>query len=170
MVSGDYFTPLAGVLFTFPSRYSFTIGRRVVFSLGRWSSRIPAGFHVPCGTRGHLRRSIDFAYRTVTFYGGPFQNLQLSIDFVTPRKICRPFRDAPQPRACNACKLAHVRFRLFPVRSPLLGESRLLSVPAGTKMFQFPALALTRLSFSARSKGHYPLSVSRFGNPRIKAC
>jgi hypothetical protein len=28
------FTPLAGVLFTFPSRYLFTIGRQVVFSLG----------------------------------------------------------------------------------------------------------------------------------------
>jgi hypothetical protein len=33
------------------------------------------------------------------------------------------------------------RFRLFPVRSPLLGESRLLSFPAGTEMVQFPALA-----------------------------
>ena len=30
---------------------------------------------------------------------------------------------------------------LFPVRSPLLGESLLFSFPAGTKMFQFPALA-----------------------------
>jgi hypothetical protein len=41
-----------GVLFTFPSRYWFTIGRRGVFSLGRWSSRIPTGFHVPRGTQG----------------------------------------------------------------------------------------------------------------------
>ena len=32
---------------------------------------------------------------------------------------------------------------LFPVRSPLLGESLLFSFPAGTKMFQFPALAST---------------------------
>ena len=39
-----------GVLFTFPSRYWFTIGHERVFSLGRWSSRIPAGFHVSCGT------------------------------------------------------------------------------------------------------------------------
>ena len=35
----------------------------------------------------------------------------------------------------------HRRFGLFPVRSPLLGESLLLSLPAGTKMFQFPAFA-----------------------------
>ena len=35
----------------------------------------------------------------------------------------------------------HRRFGLFPVRSPLLGESFLFSLPAGTKMFQFPAFA-----------------------------
>ncbi len=35
----------------------------------------------------------------------------------------------------------HLRFGLFPVRSPLLGESLLFSFPAGTKMFQFPAFA-----------------------------
>jgi hypothetical protein len=46
------FTPLAGVLFTFPSRYLFTIGRLLVFSLAKWSSRIPAGFLVPRGTQG----------------------------------------------------------------------------------------------------------------------
>ena len=39
-----------GVLFTFPSRYLFTIGHERVFSLTRWSSQIPAGFHVSCGT------------------------------------------------------------------------------------------------------------------------
>ena len=33
------------------------------------------------------------------------------------------------------------RFGLFPVRSPLLGESLLFSSPAGNEMFQFPAFA-----------------------------
>ena len=33
------------------------------------------------------------------------------------------------------------RFGLLPVRSPLLRESLLFSLPAGTKMFQFPAFA-----------------------------
>src|SRR6266496_1521956 len=45
------FTPLTGVLFTFPSRYWFTIGRGVMFSLGWWSTRIPTRFLVPRGTR-----------------------------------------------------------------------------------------------------------------------
>ena len=33
------------------------------------------------------------------------------------------------------------RFSLIPVRSPLLGESRLISFPSGTEMFHFPELA-----------------------------
>jgi hypothetical protein len=38
------FTPLFGVLFTFPSRYWSTIGLPGVFSLGGWCRRIHAGF------------------------------------------------------------------------------------------------------------------------------
>lgn len=51
------FTPLVGVLFTFPSRYSFTIGHQGVFRLGGWSPQIQTGFHVPRPTHG-LARSI----------------------------------------------------------------------------------------------------------------
>ena len=40
-----------GVLFTFPSRYYFTIGHLGVFSLTRWSSLIHTGFHVSHATR-----------------------------------------------------------------------------------------------------------------------
>ena len=42
-----------------------------------------------------------------------------------------------QPRCNNALMLTLHRFRLFPVRSPLLGESRLISFPSATEMFQF---------------------------------
>ena len=41
-----YFTPLSGVLFAFPSRYLFTIGQSVVFSLGGWSPHLQTGFLV----------------------------------------------------------------------------------------------------------------------------
>ena len=44
-----------GVLFTFPSRYWFTIGHEGVFSLGGWSPRIRAGFHVSRATRDTAR-------------------------------------------------------------------------------------------------------------------
>ena len=44
-----FHSPL-GVLFTFPSRYWFTIGHGRVFSLRRWSSWIPTGFLVSRST------------------------------------------------------------------------------------------------------------------------
>ena len=39
-----------GVLFAFPSRYWFTIGRLRVFSLGGWSPHLRAGCHVSRST------------------------------------------------------------------------------------------------------------------------
>ena len=54
MVSGTFNSP-PGVLFTFPSRYYFTIGHKLVFSLTRWSGLIPTGFHVSRSTRVHIQ-------------------------------------------------------------------------------------------------------------------
>src|SRR5690606_41187568 len=73
----DLFTPLTGVLFTFPSRYWFTIGDRGVLSLGRWSSQIQTRFHVPRPTRGHPRADSTFAYGAVTRFGRPSQAVLL---------------------------------------------------------------------------------------------
>ncbi len=41
-----------------------------------------------------------------------------------------------------------MEFRLFPFRSPLLGESHLLSLPPGTKMVHFPGFASRPLLYS----------------------
>src|ERR1700754_5041465 len=43
-----------------------------------------------------------------------------------------------------------VQTGLFRVRSPLLTESRLISFPSGTEMFQFPELALATYVFSCK--------------------
>ena len=48
----DCFTPLIGVLFTFPSRYLFTIGQSGVLSLGGGSPHVQTEFHVFRLTRG----------------------------------------------------------------------------------------------------------------------
>src|SRR5436190_23113813 len=42
----DLFHSPPGVLFAFPSRYWFTIGRSRVFSLGGWSPHLQTGCHV----------------------------------------------------------------------------------------------------------------------------
>ena len=50
----------------------------------------------------------------------------------------------PASRNTAQTKLAghmFVRFGLFPFRSPLLGEYRLISFPEGTEMFHFPSFA-----------------------------
>ena len=47
----NYFTPLLGVLFTFPSQYSFAIGLTGVLSLTRWTRQIRAGFLVSRATQ-----------------------------------------------------------------------------------------------------------------------
>ncbi len=60
----------------------------------------------------------DFDYRAFTFYGCGFQH-DSSIPFTLD--------DSPQPRFGFP-----IRFGLFPVRSPLLGESRLITLPLGT--------------------------------------
>ena len=78
------FTPLAGVLFTFPSRYLCTIGRQGVLSLGRWSSQLQTGFLVSRLTRGVPRAARTFAYRALTFYGWPSQAILLAL--TVPRR------------------------------------------------------------------------------------
>ena len=62
-----------------------------------------------------------FAYGALTLFGGPLQAASATI----PMRTGKPHPDptTPDPKA---------RFGLFPVRSPLLGESRLISFPGDT--------------------------------------
>lgn len=56
--------------------------------------------------------------------------------FTSPAEL---IRKVPQPRPCNARRLSHMaRFSPIRVRSPLLTESLLFSLPVGTEMFHFP--------------------------------
>ena len=73
-----YFTPLTGVLFTFPSRYLFTIGCQGVFSLIRWSGQIRTEFHVHRATWDTPRGLRVFAHPAVTVYGRFFQIVTLT--------------------------------------------------------------------------------------------
>ena len=87
------------------------------------------------GTRDTSRALQDFAYGAITLYGRSFQTALLSIQV-----SCR---GPTTPEG-----IASRRFRLFPFRSPLLRESRLISFPPGTEMFQFPGFAFHTYVFS----------------------
>src|SRR3954470_14237704 len=51
--------------------------------------------------------------------------------------------------------ITHDRFGLFRFRSPLLTESRLLSLPVGTEMFHFPTFPLPALYIQAGVTGSH---------------
>jgi hypothetical protein len=129
------------VLFTFPSRYSFAIGRQGYLALEGGPPSFPldsscpvvlalappADASLPLLGCHHLWPAFPGAFRSRCVFsncrrGGP------------PRGRC-----GCQPRSLNPWPVSQVsRFGLLPVRSPLLGESRLMSFPPGTEMFQFP--------------------------------
>ena len=78
-----------------------------------------------------------FAHGALTRCGRAFQPVTLASQAATTRPY-NPCGASPRRR-----------FGLLPVRSPLLGESLLFSLPPGTKMFQFPG-------FAPRHKGAVP--------------
>ena len=144
-VSGSISLPSPGFFSPFPHGTGSLSVAREYLALEGGPSGFPRGFTCPVvlGNAGQ-RDQDDFAYRALTFCGGSFQSLQLSSDFVT-------LRATPYQRPATPDWLAPIRFRLFPFRSPLLRESRLLSLPRGTEMFHFPPLAARRLWIHPRA-------------------
>ena len=99
----------------------------VYLALERWSSQLPAGYHVSHRTQVPTCLLQNFTYGTITLYGTSFHIVRLFIRIALLLVL--------QP---HESKLPW--FGLIPVRSPLLRESLLFSVPLGTEMFQFPRL------------------------------
>ena len=62
-----------GVLFTFPSRYYFAIGHRLVFRLGGWAPRLHAKFLVLGATLVLSGLKLHFVYGAFTLFGVSFQ-------------------------------------------------------------------------------------------------
>ena len=78
-----FHSPL-GVLFTFPSRYSSTIGHGRVLSLGGWSPLIPTAFPVCGGTWDRsCRAGHGFGYGALTPCGRASQHVPLPSGFLT---------------------------------------------------------------------------------------
>ena len=98
--------------------------------------------------RNAIGRPWDFVYGTIALCGARFHALRLSHGLVTPAGPCTDRAGALQPLVRNACTLTRTKFGLIPFRSPLLGESRLISFPPGTEMFQFPGLSRRAYVFS----------------------
>ena len=74
-----------GVLFTFPSRYWFTIGRKGVLSLRGWSPQIHTGFPGSRATREH-HAEVGWLSSTglLPSMADLSKYLRLATDFITP--------------------------------------------------------------------------------------
>ncbi len=120
------------MLFTFPSRYWFTIGLSGVFSLTGWSRLIHAGFLVLRATQDTTTLRLTLRVRGCHPLWHAFQTVPLN--FLRTR--------GPTTPTCrNMSGLGS-----SPFARHYLGNHCLFSFPAGTKMFQFPALASSKVA------------------------
>ena len=126
-----FHSPL-GVLFTFPSRYWFAIGHRRVFSLGGWSPRLRTGFHVPGPTRDAPQWSVRFRVRGSHPLRPALPCRSATMWICNRSQVGSTWTRVPQPPGGNACRLHAPGFGLVRFRSPLLAQSRLISLPRGT--------------------------------------
>src|SRR5438270_12288656 len=96
-----------------------------------------------------------FAYGAFTLSSGSFQ--RPSAKLVIYNSPARPQPDPTTPHnpgQATPAGLTPDRFGLFRVRSPLLTDSLLFSLPGGTEMVHFPSFASIELWFLSRMAGY----------------
>lgn len=109
-----------------------------------------------------------FDYGTLTLYG-PASTLVRLYARTSLRHAGRHDKEGPTtPHMQPLPGITHIRFSPIRVRSPLLTESLLFSLPVGTEMFHFPTFPLPSLCVQLGVTGLASSRVSPFGNPRIK--
>ena len=122
----------------------------------------------PCYLGYSSRQERHFDYGVRTLYDRPFKAVRLYL-LVTPAARQSSPKSPTTPNTQLLPDITRTRFSLFRFRSPLLTESRLLSLPVGTEMFHFPTFPPHALCVQARVTGHDSCRVSPFGHPRISA-
>ena len=144
------------------------IGHQGIFRLSGWSRQIHTGFLGPRATWDGSLEFASFRLRGSHPLCRAFQcpsTMARIFDSMSDCQI-RP-RSPTTPTMQRLTAITHDRFSLFRFRSPLLTESRLLSLPVGTEMFHFPTFPLPALCVQAGVTGLASSRVSPFGNPRI---
>ena len=147
------------------------IGHQGIFRLNGWSRQIHTGFLGPCATWVISKRAAHVSATGVLPSTPDLSHvLRLHKRFLTLRPAGRPIKETPTtPLTQPLPGITPLRFSLIRFRSPLLSESRLFSLPAGTEMFHFPAFPPHCLCVQQRVTAHDDCRVSPFGHPRIKA-
>ena len=106
----------------------------------------------------HNRDHRLFTYVAITLFGGPSQGSSIKSRFCNSAQAQRDLTCSPTtPTQQRPPPITLSRFRLFPFRSPLLGESRLISFPLATEMFHFARLPAYDYEFIVCSRVLNPL-------------
>ena len=102
----------------------------------------------PCYLGSSPRCVRHFGYGAGTHSGRPFKTVHLyrRITFAARQNSTE---SPTTPNTQLLPDITRTRFSLFRFRSPLLTESRLLSLPVGTEMFHFPTFPLPALYIQA---------------------
>ena len=162
------FTPLSGCFSPFPHGTCSLSVTREYLGLGGGPPGFTRDFSGPVLLGIPLGSRKGFAYRGITFCADDFHTSSAThaISYSPPDQQLRLSGPAT-PVTQRLLAITRNWFGLFPVRSPLLRESRLLSLPVGTEMFHFPTFPPPALCVQAGVTSHYARRVSPFGNPRI---
>ena len=123
----------------------------------------------PCYLGYSSRQERHFDYGVGTLYDLAFNPVRLYL-LVTPAARQNNQKSPTTPNTQLLPDITRTRFSLFRFRSPLLTESRLLSLPVGTEMFHFPTFPPHSLYIQKWVTRHNSCWVSPFGNPRITVC
>ena len=102
----------------------------------------------PCYLGYSSRQGRHFDYGVGTLYDLAFNPVRLYL-LVTPAARQSSLKSPTTPNTQLLPDITRTRFSLFRFRSPLLTESRLLSLPVGTEMFHFPTFPLPALYIQA---------------------
>ena len=102
----------------------------------------------PCYLGYSSRQGRHFDYGVRTLYDRSFKTVRLYL-LVTPAARQSSLKSPTTPNTQLLPDITRTRFSLFRFRSPLLTESRLLSLPVGTEMFHFPTFPLPALYIQA---------------------
>ncbi len=121
------------MLFAFPSRYWFTIGRQRVFSLGEWSPQFPTRLHVSGGTQDTASSPVHFRLHGSHILWPRFPAGSPNVRFGNSTYAVL------QPPSVNTWVWA------VPISLAATFGISVIYFPPGTEMVHFPGLAHTRL-------------------------
>ena len=150
-----YFTPLPGYFSPFPhGTYSLSVTKEYL-GLADGPARFTRDFRGPVLLGDTPKGVVNLRLQEYYPLRYVFPDTSTSSTIYDSPAGQQPNPGGPTtPHVQRLSAITHTWFGLFRVRSPLLTESLLFSLPVGTEMFHFPTFPPTALYIQAEVAGH----------------